>query len=138
MQVFLHVLDSSLTKLAIFSSEGGGGIANSGCENGADLPSTTFRSWSHEIDVSNRGIVGAAARSKAAAICEHASHSPAMHVQWEHVIVPHPSAATQGFSDGAVTDCECLTLAVKIFFPFLPQLTGYTVTPPTQPASKYL
>ena len=51
------------------------------------------------------------------ASCEHASPRPAIHVQCEHMIVPHFSAATQDFNGGAVTDCECLTFAVMIIFP---------------------
>ena len=52
------------------------------------------------------------AKSKAAML-EHASPRPAIHVQWEQIIVPHLSAAIQGLSGVADTDCECLTLALS-------------------------
>jgi len=87
-------------------------------------------------DVSLRRLCASAAKSKAA-MCEHTPPNPAIHVQWEHMIVPHLSAATQDFNGGAVTDCERLTFAVAIIFPWSSP-TGCTEISPNQQASRYL
>ena len=59
----------------------------------------------------------------------------AVQVQWQHMTVPHISAATQGFNGDAVTDWECVTLATYFHHPLSHNLQ--THHPPNQPLYIY-
>ncbi len=49
-------------------------------------------------------------KEQSAAMCEHASPNPAMHVQCATTTVPSDLTASQGFADVADRFCEYLTL----------------------------
>ena len=82
-------------------------------------------------------LVYASVENNKAAMWEHASPKPAIHVQWAEIMVPPFSAATHGFNGVPVTAWECLTVAVRITL----DLSGVNVCTdksPTHPATKYL
>ena len=76
-----------------------------------------------------------------AAMCEQASPSPAMQVQWAHKTVPSISAATHGLRGVLDNLWECLTLALTTATYFSSPLQcgiWWTKTLLTQPLTKYL